>query len=118
MVQVREKVAVRPVLCAGRANRQTTTRYVYRNLAGTAFVSKSSSIHLAPCTCARREMKPGVARRVRGVAWRLATGGELKERPGQATFLRPFNHRFHEVCWPSRSIDGRDLAASASAQRL
>jgi hypothetical protein len=28
---------------------ETATRYIYRNLAGTAFVSKSSSIHLAPC---------------------------------------------------------------------
>jgi hypothetical protein len=32
---------------------ETATRYLYRNRAGTAFVSKSSSIHLAPCTGAR-----------------------------------------------------------------
>jgi hypothetical protein len=27
----------------------TPTRYIYRNRAGTAFVSKSPTIHLAPC---------------------------------------------------------------------
>ena len=29
---------------------ETPTRYIYRNRAGTAFVSKGSLIHLAPCT--------------------------------------------------------------------
>jgi hypothetical protein len=28
---------------------ETAIRYIYRNRAGTAFVSKSPTIHLAPC---------------------------------------------------------------------
>jgi len=41
---------------------ETATRYLYRNRAGTAFVSKSSSIHLAPCTgCADYQEREEVA---------------------------------------------------------
>ena len=41
---------------------ETASRYIYRNRAGTAFVSKSSSIHLAPCTgCADYQEREEVA---------------------------------------------------------
>jgi hypothetical protein len=49
MVQVREKSRFGPCYALGELIRETATRYIYRNRAGTAFVSKSSSIHLAPC---------------------------------------------------------------------
>ena len=49
MVQVREKSRFGPCYALGELIGETATRYLYRNRAGTAFVSKSSSIHLAPC---------------------------------------------------------------------
>jgi len=49
MVQVREKSRVGPCYALGELIGETATLYFYRNRAGTAFVSKSSSIHLAPC---------------------------------------------------------------------
>jgi hypothetical protein len=48
MVPVREKSRFGPY-ALGELIGETTSRYIYRNRAGTAFVSKSSSIHLAPC---------------------------------------------------------------------
>jgi hypothetical protein len=53
MVQVREKSRFGPCYVLGELIGETATRYIYRNRAGTAFVSKSSSIHLAPCQGAR-----------------------------------------------------------------
>jgi hypothetical protein len=49
MVQVREKSRFGPCYALGELIGETATRYIYSNRAGTAFVSKSSSIHLAPC---------------------------------------------------------------------
>jgi hypothetical protein len=49
MIQVREKSRFGFCYALGELIGETATRYIYRNWAGTAFVSKSSSIHLAPC---------------------------------------------------------------------
>ena len=49
MVQVRESSRFGPCYALGELIGETATRYVYRNRAGVAFVSKSSLIHLAPC---------------------------------------------------------------------
>jgi hypothetical protein len=49
MVQVREKTRFGPCYALGELIGETATRYFYRNRAGTAFGSKSASIHLAPC---------------------------------------------------------------------
>ena len=49
MVQVRESSRLGFCYALGELIGETPTRYIYRNRAGTAFVSKSSSIHLAPC---------------------------------------------------------------------
>ena len=49
MVQVREKSRFGPCCALGELIGETASRYIYRNRAGIAFVSKSSSIHLAPC---------------------------------------------------------------------
>jgi hypothetical protein len=49
MVQVRERSRFGPCYSLGELIGETATRYVYRNRAGVAFVSKSSLIHLAPC---------------------------------------------------------------------
>ena len=49
MTHVREKSRCGPCSALGELIGETATGYLYRNLAGTAFVSKSSSIHLAPC---------------------------------------------------------------------
>ena len=49
MVQVREKSRFGFCYALGELIGETATRYVYRNRAGTAFVSKSPTIHLAPC---------------------------------------------------------------------
>ena len=49
MVQVREKSRFGPCYALGELIGETASRYIYRNLAGIVFVSKSSSIHLAPC---------------------------------------------------------------------
>jgi hypothetical protein len=47
MVQVREKSRFGPCYALGELIGETVSRYIYRNRG--AFVSKSSSIHLAPC---------------------------------------------------------------------
>ena len=49
MVQVREKSRFGFCYALGELIGETATRYIYRNRAGTAFVSKSPTIHLAPC---------------------------------------------------------------------
>lgn len=49
MVQVRESSRFGPCYALGELIGETATRYIYRNRAGVAFVSKSSLIHLAPC---------------------------------------------------------------------
>ena len=50
MVQVREKSRFGPCYALGELIGETATRYIYRNRAGTAFVSKSTpSIHIEPC---------------------------------------------------------------------
>ena len=73
MVQVREKSRVGPCYALGELIGETATLYFYRNRAGTAFVSKSSSIHLAPCqVCEDYEESDKAAQdthklRVRGV---------------------------------------------------
>jgi hypothetical protein len=55
MTHVREKSRFGPCYALGELIGETATRYLYRR-AGTAFVSKSSSIHLAPCqVCADYE---------------------------------------------------------------
>ena len=73
MVQVRESSRFGLCYALGELIGETATRYIYRNRAGIAFVSKSSSIHLAPCqVCAtmsratRRLRTPAQARRGRG----------------------------------------------------
>jgi hypothetical protein len=63
MVQVREKSRFGPCYALGELIGETATRYLYRNRAGTAFVSKSSSIHLAPCqVCADYEQSDEAVR--------------------------------------------------------
>ena len=49
MTNVRESSRFGFCYALGELIGETATRYIYRNRAGTAFVSKSSSIHLAPC---------------------------------------------------------------------
>jgi hypothetical protein len=50
MTHVRENLRFGPCNVLGELIDETDTRYVYRNRAGTAFVSKNSpSIHIAPC---------------------------------------------------------------------
>ena len=49
MVQVRESSRFGFCYALGELIGETPTRYIYRNRAGTAFVSKSSLIHIAPC---------------------------------------------------------------------
>ena len=50
MTNVREGSRFGPCYVLGELIGETATKYIYRNLAGTAFVSKTSpSIHLAPC---------------------------------------------------------------------
>jgi hypothetical protein len=62
MVQVREKSQFGPCYALGELIGETASRYIYRNRAGTAFVSKSSSIHLAPCqVCADYEQSDEAA---------------------------------------------------------
>jgi hypothetical protein len=62
MTHVREKSRFGPCYALGELIGETATRYLYRNRAGTAFVSKSSSIHLAPCTgCADYQVREEVA---------------------------------------------------------
>ena len=64
MVQVREKSRFGPCYALGELIGETATRYFYRNRAGTAFVSKSPSIHLAPCqVCADYEQSDEVGAR-------------------------------------------------------
>jgi len=48
MIHVREGLRFGPCHVLGELIGETASRYIYRNRAGTAFVSKSSSIHLAP----------------------------------------------------------------------
>ena len=50
MVQVRESSRFGFCYALGELIGEPPTRYIYRNRAGTAFVSKGSLIHLAPCT--------------------------------------------------------------------
>ena len=62
MTHVREKSRFGPCYALGELFGETATRYFYRNRAGTAFVSKSSSIHLAPCQmCADYEQSDEAA---------------------------------------------------------
>lgn len=50
MTNVREGSRFGPCYVLGELIGETATKYIYRNRAGTAFVSKTSpSIHLAPC---------------------------------------------------------------------
>jgi hypothetical protein len=64
MVQVREKSRFGPCYALGELIGETASRYIFRNRAGTAFVSKSSSIHLAPCqVCADYEQSDEVGAR-------------------------------------------------------
>jgi hypothetical protein len=50
MVQVRESSRFGFCYALGELIRETPTRYIYSNRAGTAFVDKRSpSIHIAPC---------------------------------------------------------------------
>ena len=53
MVQVRESSRFGPCYALGELIGESATRYLYRNRAGVAFVSKSSLIHLAPCAGSR-----------------------------------------------------------------
>jgi hypothetical protein len=46
---VREGARFGPCYVLGELIGESATRYIYSNRAGTAFVSKSSSIHIAPC---------------------------------------------------------------------
>jgi hypothetical protein len=50
MVQVRESSRFGFCYALGELIGETPTRYIYRNRAGIAYVSKGSLIHLAPCT--------------------------------------------------------------------
>ena len=50
MTHVREASRFGPCYVLGELIGETAARYIYRNRAGTAFVSKNApSIHLAPC---------------------------------------------------------------------
>jgi hypothetical protein len=50
MTYVRESSRIGPCFVLGELIGETAARYIYRNRAGTAFVSKSMpSIHVAPC---------------------------------------------------------------------
>jgi hypothetical protein len=50
MTYVREGTRFGPCFVLGELIGETTTKYIYRNRAGTAFVSKSApSIHVTPC---------------------------------------------------------------------
>jgi hypothetical protein len=50
MVQVREKSRFGPCYALGELIGETASRYIYRNRAGVAFVSKNAPlIHIAPC---------------------------------------------------------------------
>jgi hypothetical protein len=50
MTHVRENLRCGPCNVLGELIGETATRYIYRNRAGTAFVSKSApSIHITPC---------------------------------------------------------------------
>ena len=63
MVHVREGSRFGPCLVLGELIGETAERYIYRNRAGTAFVSKRSpSIHIAPCAvCADYGERPEAA---------------------------------------------------------
>jgi hypothetical protein len=62
MVQVREKSRFGFCYALGVLIGETPTRDTYRNRAGTAFVSKSPTIHLAPCAvCADYQQSDEVA---------------------------------------------------------
>ena len=50
MVQVRESSRFGFCYALGELIGETPTRYIYRNRAGIAYVSKGSLIHVAPCT--------------------------------------------------------------------
>ena len=49
MTSVRESSRFGFCYALGELIGETPTKYIYSNRAGTAFVSKSSSIHIAPC---------------------------------------------------------------------
>jgi hypothetical protein len=50
MTYVREGTRFGPCFVLGELIGETPSRYIYRNRAGTAFVSKTSpSIHITPC---------------------------------------------------------------------
>jgi hypothetical protein len=49
MTYVRESSRFGFCYAPGALIGETATRYIYRNRAGTAFVSKGSLVHLAPC---------------------------------------------------------------------
>jgi hypothetical protein len=62
MVRVREKSRFGFCYALGELIGETPTRYIYRNRAGTAFVSKSPTIHLPPCAvCADCEQSDEAA---------------------------------------------------------
>ena len=79
MVQVREESRFGPCYALGELIGETPTRYIYRNRAGTAYASKGSLIHLAPCRCART-----IERAKRWLKLhRLAGEQERQERAGR-----------------------------------
>ena len=50
MTHVRERSRIGPCFVLGELIGETATRYIYRNRAGVAFVSKNAPmIHIAPC---------------------------------------------------------------------
>jgi hypothetical protein len=62
MVQVRESSPFGFCLVLGELIGETAIRYLYRNRAGTAFVGKSSLVHVAPCAgCADYQERDKVA---------------------------------------------------------
>ena len=83
MTHVREKSRFGPCYALGELIGETATRYLYRNRAGTAFVSKSSSIHLAPCTGCARTIKSAK----RWLKDATSSRGE-QERPGASPARR------------------------------
>jgi hypothetical protein len=68
MTHVREASRFGPCYVLGELIGETATRYIYRNRAGTAFVSKNApSIHRATC-----------ARIIRNATWQLDLVGLVR----------------------------------------
>jgi hypothetical protein len=62
MTYVREGTRFGPCFVLGELIGETAARYIYRNRAGTAFVSKTSpSIHITPCAVCADYDKRGKA---------------------------------------------------------